>query len=211
MDRRAATPWLMALALGGAPSLAHSAPASDADPTPTAPEKLEWVIPPGREDAARELLSPVFDQTPAELSWLGPRIEVDRIKWWLMRGEQAQVIIMLAPRELAVADEPLSQSFAIQVAWSPDHSPNEVERELVAAAVASVQARDRGQFYLVQFNIFSDDGSQQPLSDLPGAREDPVEVHGKWALKLCGVGLLGLFALGVTLRGRGRVDAGSKA
>ena len=192
--------WLL-LALVLPPGLAHAAPASEAAAAEQQPER---VIPPGREDAARELLSPVFDQTPAELSWLGPQIEVDRIKWWLMRGEQARVIIVLAPRELAVADEPLSQSFAIQVAWAPDGSPSEAERELVAAAVASVQAGDRGQFYLVLLDLFTEDGSQQPLPYLAGEPEDPAQVHRKWALKLCGVGLLGLFALGVTLRGRGK-------
>lgn len=192
----------MAWVLAGAPGLAHASPASDAASNIQAQvDQPERVIPPGREDAARDLLGPVFDQTPAELSWLGPQIEVDRIKWWLMRGEQAQVILVLAPRELAAADEPLSQSFAIQIAWAPDGSPSEAERELIAAAVASVQARDRGQFYLVLLDLFSDDGSQQPLPYLAGPAVDPADVHRKWALKLCGVGLLGLLALGIALRG----------
>jgi hypothetical protein len=198
MTRLRAMSGLVVLALSGLPTLAHAAPAGDAN-------QPERVIPPGREDAARELLRPVFDQTPAELHWLGPQIEVDRIKWWLMQGEQARVILVLAPRELAVADEPLSHSFAIQVAWAPEPPgapPSAVERELVAAAVASVQARDTGQFYLVLLDVFSDDGSQQPLPYLAKPAGDPAEVHRKWALKLCGVGLLGLFALGVTLRRR---------
>ncbi|KIG16949.1 hypothetical protein DB30_03933 [Enhygromyxa salina] len=201
VEARPAKLWLLALALAGPPCLAHAAPASQA----SADNQPERVIPPGREDAARELLGPVFDKTPDSLGWLGPQIEVDRIKWWLMRGEQARVILVLAPRELAVADEPLSHSFAIQVAWAPaSDPPTEVERELVNAAVASVQARDTGQFYLVLLDVFSADGSQDPLPYLAKPAGDPAVVHRKWALKLCGVGLLGLFALGVTLRGRGR-------
>ncbi|PRP93618.1 hypothetical protein ENSA7_80460 [Enhygromyxa salina] len=174
-------------------------------PASTTGQQPERVIPPGREDAARELLRPVLDQTPAQLSWLGPQIEVDRIKWWLMRGDSAQVILVLAPRELAVADEPLSHSFAIQVAWAPSAgSPSAVERELVDAAIASVQARDTGQFYLVLLDVFSADGSQQPLPYLAKPADDPAHVHRVWALKLAGVGLLWLFALGVAIRGRGR-------
>lgn len=186
-------------ALTLAPSQVYAAPAPR--------ERPQRVIPPGREQAARELLSPVFEQTPAELSWLGPRIEIDQIKWWLMHGEQARVILVLVPRELGGADDPLSRSFAIQVAWAPDTEPTQAERELVEAAVSSVQVRDAGQFYDVLLDIFSDDGSQAPLPYLAKPAADPVQVHRKWALKLCGVGLLGLFALGVTLRGPRRTGA----
>jgi hypothetical protein len=159
------------------------------------------VIPPGREAEARELLAPVLDATAPGLRWLGPTIEIDRIKWWLLRGEQARAMLVLVPRELAAPDDPTSRSFAIRVAWAPDVELEAHEHELLAAAVEAVRARDRGQFYRVRLDIFEPDGPPPPpyLASEPA---DPTAVHRRWGLELGGVALLGLFALGVTFRRR---------
>jgi hypothetical protein len=141
------TGLLLAIALPVAH--AHAEPPSESAVDDPARHRGAHVIPPGREAAARELLAPILDATAPELRWLGPTIEIDRIKWWLLRGEQARVMLVLVPRELGTADDPTSHSFAIQVAWAPDIEPEPHERELVAAAIEAVQARDRGQFYRV--------------------------------------------------------------
>lgn len=164
------------------------------------------VIPPGREAAARELLAPVLDTTSPELRWVGPSIEIDRIRWLLQRREQTRAALILLPRELGEAGDPTSRSFAIQVAWPPDVEPEPSERELLDAAVAAVQAGDEGQFYQVRLDLFEPQGQPAPPYQAP-AEPDPSAVHRRWGLELGAVALLGLFALAVTLRPRGRVDA----
>jgi hypothetical protein len=186
----------LALALAGAIALpgteAHAAPAREAASSEAEPEH---VIPPGREQAARELLAPALEATPTGSSWLGPTIELDRIKWWLMRDDQARAILMLIPRELAGADDPLSQSFAIQIAWAPEVEPDPQERESIARAIEAIQAGDHGQFYIVRREAFA---KQPPY--LTGTAADPASVHRRWGLSLAGVALLGLLATLVTLR-----------
>lgn len=164
------------------------------------------VIPPGREDAARELLAEVQATTPVGLRWQGPRIEVDRIKWWLLRGEEARAMLVLVPRELGEAEDPRSESFAIQVAWAPKLDPEPRERQLLDAAVAAIQSRDRGQFYLVRLELFEADDRvlDPPYVAKPAA--DPSATRRRWALQLTGVATLGLFALVVTLRRRSSTE-----
>jgi hypothetical protein len=178
--------------------LALSLPAAHAH---AGPPGEAHVIPPGREAQARELLAPVLDATAPELRWLGPTIEIDRIKWWLLRGEQARAMLVLVPRELGAPEDPTSRGFAIQVAWAPDIEPQPHERELIAAAIEAVQARDRGQFYRVQLDMFEPDGPPPPPY-MATQSADPTAVHRRWGLELGAVALLGLFALGVTFRRR---------
>lgn len=189
----------LSLSAGGA----HAGPAVSPDaPDPGASEHDEqaWVIPPGREAAARELLAPIMASTPPPLRWQGPRIEVDRIKWWLMHGEQARAMLVLVPRALAGPDDPRSASFAIQAAWAPTVTPEPHERELVAAAIEAVEAGDRGQFYELRIDALLGDRPQRAPPYVAPTAVDPAELHRRWATKLAGVALLGLFALVVTLR-----------
>ncbi len=167
--------------------------------TGPAPDEGLHVIPPGREAAARELLEPVLVETGHELRWAGPTIEIDRIGWWLLRGDEARARLLLIPRELAQPGDPVSQSFAIEVAWSPEIEPEPRERELLAAAVAAVQAGDPGQIYRVRLDLFESEGQLAPPY-LAEAAGNPSDVHRRWGLELGGVALLGLFALVVTLR-----------
>jgi hypothetical protein len=196
---RACLRWGLASTFVLAPARLEAAPPVPPVEAAPAQERPERVIPPGREDAARELLAPVVRETPYSLRWLGPRIEVDRIKWWLMRDEEARAILVLVPRELAGASDPLSKSFAIQIAWAPEVEPRPRERELLAAAVEAVQAGDRGQFYLVQLDLFEDEGRPPPPYAAKPVAE-PAQVHRRWGLELAAVALLGLVALGITLR-----------
>jgi hypothetical protein len=196
-DRRSMAGLVLALVLPAAQ--AHAGPPDE--PDARSRDRAAHVIPPGREAAARELLAPIHDETGHELRWLGPTIEVDRIKWWLLRGEQARAMLVLLPRELGEPDDPISHSFAIQVVWAPDVEPEPHERERLAAAVSAVQAGDHGQFFLVRLDLFEPDGPPPPpyMASEPA---DPSSVHRRWGLELGGVALLGLFALGVTLRRR---------
>lgn len=190
---------MLLLALALLATHAHAGPPRAAAADSDARDRGAHVIPPGREAEARELLAPILDATAPELRWLGPTIEIDRIKWWLLRGEQARAMLVLVPRELGAPDDPSSRSFAIQVAWAPDIEPEPHEHELLAAAIEAVQAGDRGQFYRVRLDMFEPDGPPPPpyLASEPG---DPTVVHRRWGLELGVVGLLGLLALGVTLR-----------
>lgn len=176
--------------------LLASGPVSD----PARDEGLH-VIPPGREAAARELLEAIVVETGHELRWAGPTIEIDRIQWMLLRGDEARARLLLIPRELAEPGDPTSRSFAIQVTWPPEVEPAARERELIDAAVAAVQAGDRGQFYRVRLDLFEPEGQPAPPYQAPLAG-DPSEVHRRWGLELGGIALLGLFAIGVTLRPR---------
>lgn len=180
---------------------AHAGPPTKPAADHDARDRGAHVIPPGREAEARELLAGVLDATAPQLRWLGPTIEIDRIQWWLLRGEQARAMLVLVPSELGGPDDPTSRSFAIQVAWAPDVEPEPHERELIAAAIASVQARDRGQFYRVQLDMFEPDGPPPPPY-MAAEPVDPALVHRRFGLELGSVALLGLFALGVTLRRR---------
>jgi hypothetical protein len=179
---------------------AHAEPPGE-PASESARDRGAHVIPPGRESEARELLAPIVDTTVPELRWLGPAIEIDRIQWWLLRGEQARAMLVLIPRELGGPDDPVSQSFAIEIAWAPDIEPEPQERELLAAAVAAVQAGDRGQFYRVRMDLFEPEGQPTPPY-LAQEQADPSAVHRRWGLELGGVALLGLLALGVTFRRR---------
>lgn len=186
---------LLALAVGDA----AAAPA----PEPSQ-QHGENVIPPGREQVARELLDPVLLRTPTDLHWLGPTIEFDRIKWWLMRGEDAHAMLVLLPREHAEPDEPTSHSFAIRVAWPPEREVEARERELLEAAVAAVQTGDHGQFYVVRFDLF--EGGELPPPYLAQPVEDPRAVRRRWGLELFGTLLLATFALIVTVRRQPTAD-----
>src|SRR5690606_20341205 len=106
-------------------------------------------IPPDREAAARDLLAPLLEERPDDLSLQGPSIERDRIKWWLMRGDEARAILVLLPHRSGQPEDPRSKSFAIQVAWDPKVEPEPAEQALLAAAVEAVQARDEGGFYVI--------------------------------------------------------------
>jgi hypothetical protein len=183
---------MLTLALELAGAQAHAAPPGE---VPSRDAEPENVIPPGREQDARDLLAPALDATPSNSSWLGPRIELDRIKWWLMRGDQARAILILIPRELAGADDPLSQSFAIQVAWAPDVEPDPQEHELISTAIEAIQTRDQGQFYIVRLEAFA-----KPPPYLAQTDADAASVHRRWGLSLAGVALLGLLATLVALR-----------
>src|SRR5262245_20787086 len=105
--------------------LALALPVADGGGEPPTHDHGMHVIPPGREAAAREMLAPIIDVTGPELRWAGPEIEIDRIEWLLLRGEQVRARLMLIPRELATAGDPISQSFAISVAWEAEPEAGE--------------------------------------------------------------------------------------
>lgn len=191
---------LLALAVGDA----EAAPAPE-----SGQQHSDHVIPPGREQPARELLDPVLQHTPTDLHWLGPTIEFDRIKWWLMRDDEALALLVLLPRAHAEPGEPTSHSFAIRVAWPPAREPEARERELLDAAVAAVQSRDHGQFYVVRFDLF--ENGELPPPYLAQPVEDPRAIKRRWALELFGTLLLATFALIVTLRRRPTADGPADA
>jgi hypothetical protein len=165
------------------------AAAAQASPGP------DHVIPPGRETAAQALLRDA--PTPDGLHWLGPTIEVDRIKWWLMAGEQARAIIVLLPRALAAEEDPLSDSFAIAVAWAPDVEPTPAERAAIEQAIVSIQAHDRGEFYIAPEAGVREGGTPPYLVAHAHA---PEVVRNRWTLKLIGVAALICLGLAIVLR-----------
>src|SRR5690554_5444894 len=174
------------LMLAGAPALA--AP----------PDRSNYAIPPDREQAARDLLAPVAE--PDGLRLRGPSIERDRIKWWLMRGEQARALLVLVPRPTGQPDDPRSKSFAIQIAWAPDVDPEPSERALLQAAIEAVQAEDKGGFYVLLLDrVIEREQRENPGPDRPLAA-DPERVRLLWSLKLAAVALLIGLAVLVILR-----------
>jgi hypothetical protein len=189
---------LLALALPAVPARAE--PPRELAPSPAREEGMH-VIPPGREAAARELLEPILVHTGGSLRWAGPTIEIDRIQWMLLRGEQVRARLLLIPRELAQPGDPTSHSFAIRVEWPPEVEPEPRERTLLEFAVEVVQAGDHGQFYRVRLDLFEPERPPAPPYQAR-VEADPSDVHRRWGLELGAVALLGLFALAVTLRPR---------
>lgn len=179
---------LLVLALGGGtPALA--AP----------PDQSKFGIPPGREQAIRDLLAPVSE--PDGLRLRGPSIERDRIKWWLMRGEQARAMLVLVPRPSGQPDDPRSKSFAIQIAWAPDVDPEPDERALLQAAVEAVQAEDKGGFYVLLLDVMiANEKRGAPAGPDRSLSADPQRVRLLWSLKIAAIALLIGLALLVTLR-----------
>ena len=179
--------------------------ASRADAAPPPVDTTALVLPPGLEDEARALLTPVLDETPESLAWRGPKVEIDRIVWWLMQGDEARAQLILAPRQLATPGEPVSHSFVIRVAWPSDAEPDATQRELTQAAVGAVQARDMGGFYLSPDVTPSARPELTPVPVVnPLLHEPPDEaattLRRRWALELSAVAGLGLLGLFVTLR-----------
>lgn len=194
------------------PGLARAAPARKGGEV--------FVIPAQREPDARELLAKVVADTPAPLRWQGPRIDIDRIRWWLMDGEQVRAMVLLSPVTLAAAApasevRARSKSFAIATSWAPGVEPGADERALLDAAVAAIVANDAGGFYSVAVdNLYAgvidedevDGGAgaepqdEEPLHYELGAAPGPDAVWRSWGRGLGGSALLVLLAIGVTLR-----------
>ncbi|MFO7564077.1 MAG: hypothetical protein R6X02_15630 [Enhygromyxa sp.] len=175
------------------------------EPAEAAPpvEESHVGIPPDREAAARELLAPLLEERSDDLSLQGPSIERDRIKWWLMRGDEARAVLVLLPRSAGQPEDPRSKSFAMQVAWAPEVEPEPVEQALLAAAVEAVQARDEGGFYVMLVDTLLE--REDPLQAQPHARaiaDDPERVRRWWALKVAAVALLAGLAAATSLRPR---------
>lgn len=184
-----------------APALASASPPPE--PPPEAARHV-FVIPPGQEAKARALLAPVLAETPSQLRWLGPRINIERVEWWLMQGRDARASLSLSPAALADAAPeraalPRSESFAIQVTWAPGVQASLAERELMEAAVAAVQTRDAGGFYNLAIDSLYTEDKHPPLYNLTAPAE-PGAVHRRWGLELGASALLVLFAIGITLR-----------
>ena len=202
--RRVSLALLAVLVLGVAgPTGVASAESPPASASEERARQAIWVIPPGREDEAAALMAELRAATPAGVSWIGPTIEVDRIKWWLSAGDEARAILVLVPAELGSEDAPRSESFAIEVEWAPGVSPSAAERELIADAIAAIQARDEGGFY----NVAVDNALQiggvviDIRNEADQAALEPAEVRQRWIRRLVGIGLLSLLALAVALRG----------
>ena len=199
--RRASAGLALALlAALATPALAQS---PDPNESQTRAREAIWVIPPGREADAAALLASVKAATPAELTWFGPQIEIDRVKWWLNAGDETRAILVLVPAELGSDEAPRSESFAIEVLWAPDVEPSAAERALMADAVAAIQANDSGGFYSVAVdNALEIGGVVLDLrSSSSTATLDPAEARRRWTLRVAGVSLLGLLALAVAIRG----------
>jgi hypothetical protein len=185
-----------------------AAPWASAWAGPPSEDRLEsdHVLPPGREPALRALLEPVVRETPADLRWLGPTVEFDRVKWWLMRGEQADAMLLLAPRELAEAGDPVSMSFAIQVAWPPEREPDARERALLERAIEEIKTGDHGQFYVMRV-LTPEQPKPEPEPDPvpPYAvqpADDPDAVRRQWLLEVGGLLVLALAATVAVMRRR---------
>lgn len=181
-----------------------------ATPSVAAPpvERSNVAIPPGREQAARELLEPVLVERADALSLRGPSIDRDRIEWWLMRGEQARARLSLLPRSAGEPDDPRSKSFAMQIAWEPDVAPEPAERALLDGAIAAVQERDQGGFYVLLPETLL--APSEPPPRAPESRpvsSDPERTRGEWTRKLAAIGLLIGFAIAVTLRPRRAMES----
>lgn len=174
---------------------ARAAPAETESKKLAAPNEPEHVITPGHEDEARELLRAALDRTPELLSWRGPSIQIDRIEWWLVRGDQTLAELVALPRALGESGAGESESFTILVREGEGATLTEAERELLAVAVASIQANDRGEFYVSRKIAFA--GAPPYMREQPST---PAEIHRRWALEFSSVGLLVLFGLAVTFR-----------
>jgi hypothetical protein len=193
MSRASLRPALATIVLALAPMSAVAAP-------PT--EQPHVAIPPGREQAARDLLAPLLDGQSEELALRGPDIQRDRIEWWLMRGEQARARLLLVPRSAGEPEDPRSKSFALQIVWELGVEPDPAERALLEHSIESVQQRDEGGFYVLLPDTMLAHEEPPPPSG-PYSRpiaDDPDRTRGAWALQLAAVGLLLGFAVAVTLR-----------
>ena len=189
--------WLQLAALAVALT---ASPAIDAAPAKVAaPNEPEHVIPPGHEDAARELLRDALDQTGDDLQWLGPSIEIDRIKWWLERDGQTLVELVALPRALGERGRADSESFTIVTHETEGVTLDDAQRQLLDVAVASIQARDSGDFYVHRETAF--EGVPPYMRGQPST---PEEVRRRWTIEFATVGLLALAAIGVTFRPRPR-------
>ena len=203
--------WLLAaLLLAAGPALAG----------PPRGGREVYVIPAEREADARELLAAVVAETPPELQWRGPSIEVDRIKWWLMQGDQARALLLLSPASAQTSEDELgppdarSKSFLVHVAWAPELEPTPAEREAMDAALAAVVAGDQGGFYTIAVDamyaeMLGETHEEQRAAgntDVPelvhynlAPSEDPERVRRRWATRTGWGLLLVLLALGNTL------------
>jgi len=176
----------------GVTACGDPAPAAD-HPRATQPR---MTIPPGREQAARDLIAPHAERSAnAELHMRGPSIDVYVIKWWLMRGDQPRALLVLAPLADAAPDDLQSESFAIQVAWAPEiDQPDPAEQALLDAVIAAVQRQDRGDFHGGAYDRLLRRGESEAGPFAPPA-EDPAQVRRLWALRVAAAALL--VALGV--------------
>lgn len=191
---------LLALALATVPALVEAAPPDDS----LHAGESYFAIPPDRELAARDLLEPLLRPRADDLSLRGPSIERDRIKWWLMRGDEARAILLLVPRKIGAPEDPRSTSFAVQIAWAPEVEPEPAELALIDAAIATVQARDQGGFYVLLIDALFKPDKEILLTGPPSrpVAEDPERVRLWWSLKLAAIGLLAGLAAAASLRPR---------
>ena len=180
-----------------------ASPAIDAAPAQVAaPNEPEHVIPPGHEDAARELLRGALDQTPADLQWLGPSIEIDRVKWWLERDGETLVELVALPRALGEQGRAQSESFTIVTHEAAGVTLDDAQRQLLDVAVAAIQANDRGEFYVHRATAF--ETAPPYMRDQPTT---PQAVHRRWTLEFSLVGLFALAAFVVVFRPRPSPEA----
>lgn len=191
-------PLVLALVLVLVASEAQAAP-----PREDEGDRSRFVIQPGREASARELLTELVARTTAPHDWRGPTIDFDRIMWWLQRDGQPIGMLVAEPRERAEPGEFTSHSFVLRTRWQPEHTPSELEEQLMREACEAVLAGDHGQFYVYRFDLAFESAAQ--VEDPPYAARvegDPHEIRLRWALELAGVGVLVLLALALTFRPR---------
>ncbi|MCA9697908.1 MAG: hypothetical protein KC431_10325 [Myxococcales bacterium] len=191
--------WGLALALGLGASSAEASPPPDTAPVEAGDDRSEHVIPAGREQAATALLAELVADTQAPLSWRGPTIDFDRIKWWLERDGQARGMLILLPAALAEAGEPTSESFALRVAWAPDYQPNAEDIALMDRALAAVRQGDHGQFYIVRLELFENEFTRE-LPYFAPTEVDSAGNRRRWGWRLAGLAVLGLLALAAAMR-----------
>jgi hypothetical protein len=181
------------LALAGPGESSHAGPPRD---------ESNFAIQPDREAPARALLEGLLGERADGLELRGPSIERDRIKWWLMRGDEAQAILLLVPPPAGQPEDPRSTSFAIQIAWSPDIEPEPAEVALLEAAVEAVQTNDHGGFYVLLVDTIVERDDSEPASPDYAVDGEPERVRLLWSLEFAAVTLLAGFAIAVTLRRR---------
>ena len=172
-------------ALAGAPTEVDASP-----PDSGAVDRSSVAIPPEHAEAIAELLGP-------DSSLRGPSIDRDRVKWWLMRGDDARAMLLLVPVAEATADDPTSQSFAIRVAWAEGIEPTAEEREQIAAAIDAIQRNDAGGYYLLLMETSLREHGQQG-----GPPQTAGDVGGplRWWLELGVLALALIGATAITLR-----------
>ncbi len=130
---------------------------------PAVARAQDQVIPPGREGVARDLIADVGWMTPLEggLQFTSIALDETTVRYTLARLPDGHPVgaLVLAPRATALPFEPTSASFVLRTVR--DAADPHADRALAAAA-ASVVARDQGGFYVALGSAVLRPGSDRP-------------------------------------------------